>query len=80
VEGGGRIRIASTFKGSTLISCIDTINLRSRPDSTQKHIREDSNVCDNNDNIGKWPANVFGDLDDALNAPIYRLDRVVQCA
>jgi hypothetical protein len=77
VEGGGRLRIASTFKGYTQIPCIDTIKPRSRPDSTQKHICVDSNVCDNNDNVGKWHVNVSGDLDDAWNAQVDRLYRVV---
>jgi hypothetical protein len=65
VEGGGKLRIASTFRGSTLIPCVDTIKPRSFLDSTQKHIYVDSIVCDNNDSAGKWPIDGPSDLDDA---------------
>jgi hypothetical protein len=70
--------IASTFKGSTLIPCIEKIKTRSLIESTQKCIYVDSIICDNIDIRGKWLVSMSGDLDESWNVSVNHLGKVVQ--
>ena len=64
LRGGDNWSIASTFKGSTLIPSLDTMNPSKRPTVTKKMHYEDLNELDNDDIFRTLITN---DKDDTLS-------------